>query len=246
MKRRFLPTFLSALAALIVLADSAHAAFIVEAVASGRAFANFSLVPNTTTVSSSTAFSQAVGLTGTSSVFGGNGTAADVYRFSYTPGVDADNFAFAPGAPLGSTGGFPGNGYTASGLVGGASGIYNVYFTTPDSANVNTLGSTFTITQDGPALNIGPVNLNSGGTGPDTNPGTGFVGGANNAWYLLGAVALSAGMNYTVTQTSGSPPSFVSQRASGMMWELLVPEPASIVLLGIAAIGAVGLIRRRA
>jgi hypothetical protein len=199
---------LAAVLGVFLVAANAQAAFMVEAHVSGKANAtNFAFLPgagNGTAAANSTAISDAVGTTATGSVFGSNNTAAgvvDTYRFSYTPGVNADNTAFAAGTVLGSKSGFPGDGNLASGLTGGATGLYNVYFTTPASNNVNAAGSNFTITQNGAPIVLNPVNLNDTGTGLDTNPGTQFVGGANNSWELLGTVFLNAGTTYTVTET---------------------------------------------
>ena len=231
-----------ALVLVVATGQSARAAFVVETRAGGKAFANFGFGGDTTTASASSATSAAVGGTPLiGSVFGGNGTVSDTYVYRYTPGPDADNTAYAPGSVLGSTTGFPGQGNVASGLTGGVSGTYRVYFTAPESTNVAVPSSDFTITQDGASIVVDDVNLNNGGTGPDTDPGPAFVGGANNAWWLLGTVELTAGTTYTVTQNSNGI-GFVSQRASGVMWEL-VPEPgaASLVVLG----GMVAAMRRR-
>jgi hypothetical protein len=226
-------------------ASMAQGAFMVETRVGGKADGNFGPGGDTTTVSTSTATTGAVGATSAiGSVFGGNGSVADTYVFSYRPGVNVDNTVYTPGQVLGSTSGFPGQGNLASGLVGGASGTYNVYFTVPQSINVSAAGSDFTITQDGAPIVLSAVNLNDGGTGPDTDPGAAFVGGANNAWYLLGSVTLAAGSTYTVTQESNDT-GFVSQRSSAVMWELQVPEPSMAALFGIGAL-ALGLSRRRA
>jgi hypothetical protein len=239
-----------ALAGLLVASWSTtgRAAFMVEidtdASVAGNTVAfnpSFSFGGDQTTASGS-ATSAAVGTHGANSIFGGNATTTpDTYVFTYKLGTDADNAPFAPGTILGSTTGFPGNGNVATGAVGGASGLYNVYFTAPSSANVSA-GSVFTLTQNGADIVVGPVNLNDTGTGADTDPGTAFVGGANNAWHLLGTVNLVAGNTYTVKQESTAN-TFVSQRAYAVMWESAVPEPSTFALVGLACVGL--LARRR-
>jgi hypothetical protein len=227
-----------------LLASTAQAAFIIEAHSSGKANAtNFSFGGDTTTASASAA-SAARGLTGTSSIFGGNGTLQpDTYVFSYTPGTDVDNTVFVPGTILGSTTGFPGQGNVSTGLPGGAAGQYNVYFTAPASTNVDASGSDFLITQNGAPLDIQNVVLNNGGTGPDTDPGAAFVGGANNAWFLLGTVNLLPGNTYRVTQAANTN-SFVSQRAHAVMFEV-VPEPTTATYLAsVIGLGAIAFFAR--
>jgi hypothetical protein len=222
---------------LLFLASNAEAAFIIGAHSSEKGFANF-----TSTGGSASVPSAAVGLTGTNSLYGGNAVdpALDTYTYSYTPGTDVDNTVFVAGATLGSTTAFPGQGNTATGLVGGGSGLYNVYFTTPSTTGISGGGTDFTLTQEGAPVQVNDLNLNDGGTGPDTDPGSAFVGGANNAWYLLGTVELLAGNTYTVTQVAGAN-TFVSTRAHAVMYEA-IPEPASLSLL---AMGAMSLMRRR-
>ena len=132
----------SAFAGLIAITCSlatAQAAFIVEAHTSGKANANFSIIPgagNATGASASIA-SSAPGLAGTNSIFSSNNTIAgvvDVYRFSYTPGTNADNTVFAPAAALGNSFAADADGagptapvyanvpQLATGIAGGASG----------------------------------------------------------------------------------------------------------------------------
>jgi hypothetical protein len=248
---------LLALAASVLGAHRAHAAFMVETRTGGKAVGNLSFGPTTAAVSTSTATSAAVGTTpGLGSIFGGSATApnTDVYIYSYTPGTDVDNTTYSTGQILGSTTGFPGNGNIATGLTGGSSGIYNVYFTSPPSANVTVSNTAFTVTQNGLSIVLNNVDLNNTdptttpphpGTGPDTDPGTAFVGGANNAWFKLGTVFLNAGSAYTVTQAANDS-SFVSQRASAVMWEFVaVPEPSTLALAGMSLIGLGAGARRR-
>jgi hypothetical protein len=156
---------------------------------------------------------------------------------SYTPGTDADNFFPAAGSLLGSTTGFGTE--VATGSLGGGSGSYNVYFTVPSSANVNVAGSTVTITGDGAPIVVA-LDLNDGGTGADLDPGAAFVGGANNAWYKIGTVNLTAGITYSLTMEAAAN-TFVSQRLAGVMWEV-IPEPSTFAL---SALGLIALVARR-
>lgn len=234
-----------AIAAGCLGASAARAAFVVGAHSSEKANAtNFSFGGDTTTASASVP-SAAVGLTGTNSIFGGNGVnQADTYVFSYTPGSNPDNTTFTAGALLGSTTGFPGQGNLATGAAGNVSGTYNVYFTTPATTGISGGNTNFTITQNGAPVLVS-ANLNDGGTGPDTDAGPAFVGGANNAWFKLGTVDLVAGNTYTVTQAAGAN-TFVSTRAHAVMWELVpIPEPATFVLAGIGLVAVGVAVRRR-
>jgi len=227
--------------------SEANAAFIVNA---DTADAGFSFGGDTTSASSSIA-SAAVGTSGTS-LFGGNGSnangnpfdpaTADTYVFTYDLN-NADNFSPSAGSLLGSTTGF-GTEF-ASGVVGGVSGTYNVYFTAPASTNVNPLGSLVTISNDGAPVTIAALNENNGSTGADLDPDPAFVGGANNSWLLIGTVDLTAGNSYSVTVAANTN-SFVSQRAAAVMWELAIPEPTTGCLLLVASMGMAVIRRKRA
>ena len=217
------------------LVTSSHAAFVAAAdLDPGNAQSfhpNFSFGGDTTSASSSIP-SAAVGLPSHDSIFGGNGANfGDTYIMSYTPGVDADNFSPASGSLLGSTTGFGTE--LASGLLGGVTGLYNVYVTVPETTGISA-SSDFTITGDGTPVQVLGITMNSGNTGADQDPGPAFVGGANNAWYKLGTVHLTAGNTYTMTQVATNN-TFVSQRLSGVMWERTIPEPSSLLLLALAA-----------
>ncbi|QDS98259.1 PEP-CTERM sorting domain-containing protein [Adhaeretor mobilis] len=232
----------------ISLSGSAHAAFTAAVdldpeagTTPGSLNPNFSYGGDTTSASES-GQSFAVGLPEHDSLFGGDGVAApDTYVMSYTPGTDADNFFPAAGSLLGSTTGFGTE--TASGQVGGGSGTYNVYITAPESLNVNAAGSRVTVTGDGAPVITPMVNFNSGGTGADLDSGPAFVGGVNNAWLLVGTVDLTAGNTYTVS-VEANVNSFVSQRLAGVMWELAVPEPTSLLLFCLGGC-ALAVTRRR-
>jgi hypothetical protein len=200
-------------AVLLVAASGVQAAFIVEAHSSGKANMNF------TGTGSASAKSTAIGCTASNSLFLTSAGSRD-YVYKYTPGVDLDNTPLTAGADLG-------NGDLASGLVGGTTGLYNVYITWPATTNVNAAGAKLTITNDATDVVIAMVNMNTGGTG---NPG------GNNAWLKIAEkVQLTAGTTYTVTQTALAA-SYVSMRSHGVMWEQQVPEPMSLLLLGAGAL----------
>jgi hypothetical protein len=252
-------TNLLLLAAIAASAAPVRAAFIVEAdnvAPAGKANDHFSAAV-AGGFSLSTGLSSAVGLAGNQSAFGNpaDATGPDAYTFRYTPGVDSDNTVLAALTPLGNSAAVDPDGagalppvyavgpQLASGQAGGGSGLYNVYFTSPSSTNVDVAGSIIRITSDLPDVVLNPVNLNDTNTGPDEAAGTPFTGGANNRWLKIATVPLTAGTTYTVVITANSP-TFVSQRAHGVMWELAVPEPASCGMAGLAALGLLAVRRR--
>lgn len=249
---------LAALLAAAYCAATAQAAFIVEAIAPGKATANFSSLGHSTSIPST-----ALGTTSPNSAFGNpaNSTGPDQYTFRYTPGTDVDNTPYTLGDVLGNSSAVDADGagplapvyanvpQLATGAVGGGTGLYRVYFTTPASTNVNVAGSRIEITNDLATVTLNPVNLNNGGTGPNTNPNPlgAYIGGANNAWLHVATVPLTAGNIYTLTITANAP-TFVSQRAHGVMWEYvgpIIPEPSSFVLAGLALVGMAVAVRRQ-
>ena len=206
--------------AAVALAASAEAAFIVEAHSSGLANANYSGAGRETGY-----LSAAIGLTAGGSVFGSTDPESHSYTYSYMPGVDADNVPLSAGVDLG-------NGDLATGLVGGSTGLYNVYITWPSATNVNLSGCRITVTSDGADIVLDPVDMNTGGTG---NPG------GNDAWLQIASgISLTSGVTYTVDQLANST-AYVSQRSHGVMWEV-VPEPATLALMSL---GVLCLCRRR-
>jgi hypothetical protein len=220
-------------------ATTTHAAFVVEADNSGpltgKAFDHFVSNPPGTGFSLSSSPSQAVGLQGDNSAFG-NPTPAvpDRYEFFYTPGVDLDNTLLGALQTLGNSSASDADGadpglpsysiatVSASGFGGGATGMYNVYFTVPSSLNVHASGSVITVNNDSAPVVLNPVVMNDGNTGPDMIPGGTFTGGANHRWLLLGNVPLTTGNTYSVVVEANST-DFVSQRAHGVMWEYTGP-----------------------
>lgn len=219
MKVKFLAAFCFTLSTLLVMTTSSYAAFIVETTTGGKALANFT---STGATVSATTHGLAEGLTpGIGSVFGGDAVdAPDVYTYTYTPGTDADNTTFTAGQDLG-------NGNLATGETGGASGLYNVYATWPVSDNISALPTTYSISGDSLTAEL-VVNQNQAATG------------LGNGWVLVGQVDLSVGNSYVLTQSSGVPPAYVSMRSAGVMFEAagaVIPEPASIMLIGLAGIG---------
>jgi len=218
---------------------SVEAAFIVEPHSSGRGFSNFSC---NGTPSYSTAKGTAPGLIATHSAYGGTAVAPvmDTYTFSYTPGTNADNW-IVPAYQ------YFGNGLYSTNLEGGQTGYYNVYITWPASTTV-TSTCDITITSDGSNIVWTDIDMNDGGTNWLANlwgpflPGT-VISGGNNKWLKIADQALlTAGETYTVTQVTHSN-TFVSMRSAGVMWEFVaVPEPMTLVLLGLGSLTA---IRRR-
>lgn len=213
----------------VSLAASIQAAFIVEPHSSGLGFSNFAGAP-----SYSASAGTAPGLTATHSAFGG--TSPDVYVYSYTPGVDNDNWI----VPVDNR--YFGNGLYSTNLQGGQTGYYNVYITWLSSTNVDLAGCNIDITHDGGTTSWTNVNGNDGGTNAIAESWGPFpvgtvITGANNKWLKIAdQVLLTAGDTYTVTQTANNE-SYVSMRSSGVMWEFVsTPEPATLTLLAVGGI----------
>ncbi|MCA9128734.1 MAG: PEP-CTERM sorting domain-containing protein [Planctomycetales bacterium] len=166
----------------------------------------FSFGNDTTTASQSTA-GTALGLTGGDSIFGGTGVNfPDTYLYNYSPDSIADNLVLTTGTDLGG-------GNLATGVLGGSAGLYNVYATWPSTTNVSGGLTTYTAVTSGDSFS---VSLNQNGLGDE--------------WIFLGQINYTSGM----IQVEQKPEfnTFVSQRASGLLFEA-VPEPSATLLLWI-------------
>jgi hypothetical protein len=231
-------TTLTSLVAVTMMCQCVQAAFVVEPISGGKAFDHYAWAGGAGGVASVTALGgTAPGLSGiNSSIFGGS-VSPDIYRFSYTPGTDVDNTTFAADDPLGDNFGVAN---LASGLVGGGSGLYNVYATWPVSSNVGPVPAdpnvNFLVSSDGPLLTTPAINQNTGLSGTP---------GGNEGWFLLGTVSLTAGNTYTVDMDAITD-NFVSMRSAGVMWEAApVPEPSMVALSVIGGLGLLFALRRR-
>lgn len=224
MKRQ---TFISAVL-LCVCVAGVQAAFMVEP--SGRASDHFTYPANVMPRFSSPA-GTAPGITALTHAWGNSLTGIpDVYVFSYTPGVDVDNWDVPQYQ-------YFGNGLYTTNLDGGQTGYYNVYITWPSTTNVSSMVD-LTVTSDGEDIVWSQINQNDGGTNWiadqwDHDPLATLYGG-NNKWLKIAdQVVLTAGTTYTVTQVSQAS-TYVSMRSSGVMWEFVaVPEPTTLVILGL-------------
>lgn len=201
-----------AMAAVMMLAAGAQAAFLLEIDTDGADdgvltyHPNFSFGGDTTSASQSSPAS-APGMTGGDSIFGGNGSAEpDTYVYTYTPSVDTDNYPTA--------------------LTGGSVGLYRVYATFPYSTNIHADSGDTRYTISVPTTDV-VVEINQNGKG--------------NEWVLLGDIFVSdPTAPIIVTQQPTGANMYVSMRGAGMMFEM-VPEPATMLLLGAGAL----LLRRR-
>jgi uncharacterized protein (TIGR03382 family) len=168
--------------------------------------------------------------------FGGNGT-SDEFTFTYTPASNPDNVSFAAGTLFNSLGAFGAPDLLSTGLSGGTAGIYNVYRIHPNTTNVSGGTTTYQVLVGGAVQLIEQINQNF-------DPGLASLGKNIGRWELIGSVSVPNATDTVMVKMTPTTSSFVSMRASGMMFEYVapIPEPGSAAFLALAA---ASLLRRR-
>ena len=213
--------------AVMAVATSAQGAFIIEP--NGKAVANYSAgtgTSNSTTAGSGTLL--APGLTpGAASVFGG-----EPYTYTYTPGVDGDNTVFGAGQTLNSNAGL-----SASGITAGGAGVYNVYLTYPQSTNNSGMPALYDVDIDGIAGSELSGSRDQNILDVPNGLGVGL-------WELLGQITVTD-VNQAITFTIDTTTlGFVGARTAGVMFDVAVPEPATLGLMGLGGLAMLSRKRR--
>ena len=215
---------------LTLLVSQANAAFLIEIDTDGADDgpitynSHFAFGGDTTTASTSVA-ALAFGLTPADSIFGGDGVnEPDTYVYRYDPTSDADNLV-TTGEVLGVD--LAGNPVNGSGMVGGAAGDYRVYTTWPETTNVNSAGVDYTAVSGSNSFSV-HVDQN--------DPAI------QNGWVYLGAITYDGSSGIILTQEAATN-SFVSMRAAGALFEP-IPEPATMIAVGMMLLGTIGFTRR--
>jgi hypothetical protein len=217
-------TSVASFALVLTLAFSANAAFVIEIDIDGINDGAFILNPNfsfggDTTTAATSIPSPAFGLVGGNSIFGGDGVVEpDTYLYSYAPDAgDADNLVAPAGTALNTTGD------VATGMVGGAPGLYAVYAAWPQTTGVSGGLSTFDLyDKDNTLIATTAIDQN----------------GLNGLWVKLFEVNLlfdpddAIDEPFLLRQQAGAN-TFVSQRGAGVLFELVreIPEPSSSLLM---------------
>lgn len=217
-------SLLAAVSICLLFAASSNAAFLIQVDTDGADDGPITYHPNFSfgnggTTASTSSHSSAVGLQDGDSIFGGDGTPADQYIFTYDLDVDGDNLGLARGTALND------DGDVATGLTAGSSADYSVYATWPFTSNTSGGGSQFILTDDlsTEVFSI-VIDQNDGGAG------------SGNEWILLGNGNLDAARTYTLTQTTLDS-SFVSQRIEGILFDGGVPEPSTLLMAAVCSLG---------
>jgi hypothetical protein len=140
--------------------------------------------------------------------FGGNGT-ADEYTFTYSPLSDGDNTVFAENTLFNLP-----QGLRSSGLSGGDAGTYHVYRIHPQTSNVSGGNTTYKVSVNGSLVFTQVIDQNASDLSTGENIGR---------WELLGSVDLSSNTDTVTVSMTPDTSSYVSMRASGIMFEYAAP-----------------------
>ena len=224
----------------LLIVHTASAAYIIEAsdAAGRRGEGNFTYTgAGGTAASYSTASSGNLPAISDGTFFtlrhawGGNTPAPnlDQYTFTYSPFSDDDNTVFAENTDFNLP-----QSLQSTGLSGGGAGTYNVYRIHPGNPGVGGGLTTYQLSVNG-SLKVSE--------GIDQNAANLATGENIGRWELLGSVDLFNNTDtVTVTMTPDTS-SYVSMRASGIMFEYVIPEPTVLAMVGIGS--ALMWVRRR-
>lgn len=167
-------------------------------------------------------------------VYGGTATPHE-YTFTYTPSAQTDNVPFAAGTLYNSLG--PDPDLLSSGMSGGTDGFYNIYRIHP--ANPSATGGLTTY-----RVFVNGLELAGLAQAIDQNADDLASGRNIGRWELIGTVAMFDANDTVSVTMAPETDSFVSMRASGIMFEYVapIPEPSAAMLAGL---GCLALLYRR-